>query len=456
MPAIEPEIRTRNIWLDGGYRPLTEEITTDALEVTGRLPEDLNGRLVYIGPNPAVIPDDPATYQWFDWFTATGMVHGVRLREGRAEWYRNRFTRSDRVTESRGWPTTEGPRHGTTDNTSSTNVISLNGKTFSLCEAGALPFLLSYELETQARSDFGGTLDGGFTSHPITDPDTGELHAITYYWRWDHIRYLVVGTDGNVRRQVDIPARHGPMVHSLGLTPTYVVVMDLPVTFDKELALRRPTYPYSWNPRHPARVGLMPRDGDAGSIRWFEVGDCWVFHPVNAYDLPDGRVVMDVVRYDHLFRKEPADPFDTSRPTLDRWTIDPATGRLTEERLDDRPQEFPRTDQRLVGRPYRYTYVDSLVGSQFGGLYKHDVVTGRSEFVDFGRGRATTEVQFVPRTPDAAEDDGWLLSYVYDAATDRSEVAVLHAQDLSAGPVATVGLPQRVTWGFHSNWLPDD
>ena len=27
------------------------------------------------------------------WFSGTGMVHGVRLREGRAEWHRNRFVR---------------------------------------------------------------------------------------------------------------------------------------------------------------------------------------------------------------------------------------------------------------------------------------------------------------------------------------------------------------------------
>jgi carotenoid cleavage dioxygenase len=61
----------------------------------------------------------------------------------------------------------------------------------------------------------------------------------------------------------------------------------------------------------------------------------------------------------------------------------------------------------------------------------------------------------VPRTDAAAEDDGWLMSYVYDATTDRSDVVVLHAQDLAAGPVATVHLPQRVPFGFHGNWVPD-
>ncbi len=50
----------------------------------------------------------------------------------------------------------------------------------------------------------------------------------------------------------------------------------------------------------------------------------------------------------------------------------------------------------------------------------------------------------VPRTPDAAEDDGWLLSFVYDRATDRSDLVVLAADDPAAGPVASVKLPVRV------------
>jgi carotenoid cleavage dioxygenase len=74
---------------------------------------------------------------------------------------------------------------------------------------------------------------------------------------------------------------------------------------------------------------------------------------------------------------------------------------------------------------------------------------------DHGAGRSTGEAVFVPRQGGTAEDDGWLMSYVYDATTDRSHVVVLHAQDLAAGPVATVHLPQRVPFGFHGNWVPD-
>jgi carotenoid cleavage dioxygenase len=65
------------------------------------------------------------------------------------------------------------------------------------------------------------------------------------------------------------------------------------------------------------------------------------------------------------------------------------------------------------------------------------------------------EPVFVPRTPDADEDDGWVLAYSYDTATHRSDVVILHAQDFTAAPVATIHLPARVPFGFHGNWIPD-
>jgi carotenoid cleavage dioxygenase len=62
---------------------------------------------------------------------------------------------------------------------------------------------------------------------------------------------------------------------------------------------------------------------------------------------------------------------------------------------------------------------------------------------------------FVPRSDGSAEDDGWVLAYVYDANTDRSDVVVLDAQDFGGDPVATIHLPVRVPFGFHGSWLPD-
>jgi carotenoid cleavage dioxygenase len=440
-----------NPYLQGNFAPVTEEVTAFDLPVTGRIPEELRGRYVRIGPNP-VTPPEPTGYHWF---TGSGMVHGVRLEGGRAAWYRNRFVRSDDVTEAKGWPRTPGPRPAIGTNIANTNVIAHAGRTWAIVEAGGLPVELTDELETVAVSNLDGTLPGSFTAHPKRDPDTGELHAVAYYWEWPYVQYLAVGTDGRVNRRVDVPVADGPMMHDLAITETHAVLFDLPVTFDLDAAMAGAMLPYRWNPDHGARVGLLPRVGDAADMRWFDVDLCYVYHPLNAYDLPDGRVVVDLARHPRMFDADTNGP-NEGPPTLERWTIDPAAGKVIEERLDDRGQEFPRMDERRLGRHHRYGYTAGFGrGAEHGPLFKQDLVAGTTEVHDYGRGRATLEAVFIPRSADAAEDDGWVMSIVYDAAEDRSELVILDAQAFTGAPVAVVGLPQRVPFGFHGNWLPD-
>ena len=196
MTLTEPTLAAARVspspYLSGNFAPVDDELDVADLPVQGRIPEGLTGRLLRIGPNP-VQPRDPKTYHWF---TGSGMVHGVRIRDGRAEWYRNRFVRDDNVTEVKHWPRTPGPRHGMGSGTANTNVIGLDGRTFAIVEAGGLPVELTYDLDTVQMSDFDGTLPGSFTAHPKRDPATGENHAVVYYWEWDYVQYVVVGTDG--------------------------------------------------------------------------------------------------------------------------------------------------------------------------------------------------------------------------------------------------------------------
>src|SRR5215469_11975571 len=79
-------------FLEGSFAPVSEEVTAFDLPVTGQLPAGLNGRYLRNGPNPMGL-DDPD----YHWFLGSGMVHGVRLRGGKAEWYRNRWIRSKAV-----------------------------------------------------------------------------------------------------------------------------------------------------------------------------------------------------------------------------------------------------------------------------------------------------------------------------------------------------------------------
>jgi carotenoid cleavage dioxygenase-like enzyme len=443
---------TENLFLSGNFGPVADEHTAVELRVTGRIPESLEGRLLRIGPNP--IAADPARYHWF---LGNGMVHGVALRGGRGAWYRSRFVRDDEVVAAKGWPPVAGPRR---DNAIgggivNTNVISHAGKTLAIVEGGNLPVELDGELETIGRSDFAGTLPAGFSAHPKRDPDTGELHAAVYGIGVEQIQYVVVGADGRVRKTVEVPVPGAPMVHDCAITQSYVVLLDLPVVFDTSAGEQGATLPYVWRPEYGARVGLLARDGGAADVIWREVEPCYVFHPLNAYEDGDGRVVLDVVRHPQTFASERYRA-SAGPPTLDRWIIDPRGGPVKEERLDDRAQEFPRQDERRVGKPHRYGYsIEIGAGFRFEALLKHDLREGRTERHEEGPTRLFMEPVFVPRTPDAAEDDGWVLAYTYDSDTNRSDVVILEARDFSAEPIATIHLPTRVPFGFHGNWIPD-
>jgi carotenoid cleavage dioxygenase len=210
-------------------------------------------------------------------------------------------------------------------------------------------------------------------------------------------------------------------------------------------------FPYRWDPRYPARVGVFRRDGDGRDIRWFEVEPCYVFHPLNAYDEGD-TIVLDVVRHAKMFATQVIGPSE-GPPTLERWTIDRAGGKVREERVDDRAQEFPRIDERLTGRRHRFGYSVGIGAVGMGdSALRHDRVSGESRAREFGPGHTAGEFTFVPNAPDAAEEDGVLLGYVTDARADRTDLVVLDAQTLE--DVARVHLPVRVPAGFHGNWLP--
>ncbi len=446
-----------NRYLTGNFAPVTTEVTATDLPVVGRIPATLNGRYLRNGPNPVTPPDHGA----YHWFVGDGMVHGIRLEDGAARWYRNRWVRSRAVATALGdaWP--GGPVHAVIDTAPNTNVIGHAGRTLALVESGPVPYELTDELDTVGPTNLDGTLPAGYTAHPKLDPVTGELHAMAYWWGWgNQVQYIVIGRDGRVTRTVDVPTKGPTMMHDFSLTEHHVVVYDQPVIFDLDDAMKGVTFPYHWDDDYGSRLGVMPRDGTAADIRWFEVDPCYVFHPMNAYDDGD-HIVLDVVRHPRMFDRVRNGP-DDGVPTLDRWTIDRSAGKVIEERLDDRGQEFPRVDERLVSRRHRYGYAalaDYTILSDLtqprSGLVKHDVEKGTAAVHAFAVNAGPAEGVFVPSSPDAAEDDGYVLAVVYDPDRDGSDLVILASQDFAGEPLARVQLPQRVPFGFHGNWVPD-
>ncbi len=446
-----------NPYLQGNYAPVHEEVTATELAVTGAIPEQLCGRYLRNGPNPAT-PADPATYHWF---TGDGMVHGIRLRDGRAEWYRNRWVRSAGVAEALGETPKPGKVHGGMDFAANTNVIGHAGRTFAIVEAGSLPYELTDELDTIGACDFDGTLSGGYTAHPKRDPQSGELFAVSYFFGWgDDVEVSIIDASARVRSARRVTMGGSVSLHDCAITERSVVLLDLPVVFSMEAIAEGSTFPYRWQDGYRSRVGLLPRDGDSTEVVWHDIEPCYVFHVMNAHDEPGGDgVVLDVVRHSSMFRTRLLGPSEGA-PTLERWHLDGHGGAVKEERLDDHGQEFPRVDERVVGRKHRYGYAvavgqsDEIIGTE-SMLVCHDFERGTAVERSFGRDASVGEAVFVPRADDAAEDDGWLLTLVHTPASDTSALHILNAADPTGEAQAVVELPQRVPAGFHGNWVPD-
>ena len=208
----------------------------------------------------------------------------------------------------------------------------------------------------------------------------------------------------------------------------------------------------------------MPRDGSNKDVRWFDIEPCYVYHPLNAYsEIRDGAevLVLDVVRYSRMFDRDRRGPGE-SLPSLDRWTINLATGAVSTECRDDRSQEFPRINENLTGVRHRFGYTVGIDGGFLPRVVRiwcrrctstttpPDPRTVAALDPDLMLG----EVCFVPNPSDggaeASEDDGILMGYGSHRTRDEGQLVLLDAQTLET--VATVHLPQRVPMGFHGNW----
>jgi carotenoid cleavage dioxygenase len=432
--------------LRGNYAPVIEETTATELRVDGSIPPALSGRYLRNGPNPKSGTSS-------HWFAGDGMVHGVRLEDGRARWYRNRWVRTRSLLDDDARLVAED---GTVDRTvavANTNVIGHAGRFFALVES-SYPTELTPELDTIGTCDFDGRLRTGMTAHPKRCPDTGELHFFGYGFFPPYLTYHRLDAAGRLVQSEEITVPGPTMMHDFAVTERHVIFMDLPVVFQLEHALGFDRFPYGWSDEYGARLGVMPRGGTNADVRWYEIAPCYVFHPLNAYEDGDA-VVIDVARYAELWRDSPN---HFSPAFLHRWTIDLATGRVAEQPLDDRPVEFPRVDDRVAGKRHRYGWAvenAANVGEDATRLVKYDLTSGTAHHHDFGAGRAPGEGVFVPAGAGAGEDEGWVLQYVYDAGRNASDLVILDAQHLAAPPQAVVRLPHRVPFGFHGNWVAD-
>ncbi|WP_106402736.1 carotenoid oxygenase family protein [Actinocorallia populi] len=435
----------------GVFEPLLEERSYDVTEIEGAVPEGLRGSLYRNGPGRWQV----GTTLLDCIFDGDGMVSRFTFDQGRIT-FRNRYLDTPQYRAKRRWRAGVGTSTGIPmppANTANTSLSFHAGDLMALWEGGKPTRIDPDTLETYGLHDFGGRLKGlgMWSAHPRFDPATGEMFNFGLkFLPTPGFHCYKTDREGRTSRIASVRVKGLPWTHDFGLTERHLVFVLGPATpnVGQILRGRSAVSALHYRPEQPTRFLLVPRDG--GEPRIAEHAATMGTHITNAYE--DGTdTVVEVVRYPDFtllkadlrnFRER----FHLTRPnSLARYRITPT--RVIEEQLTDHPCELPQFDWRRSTRRHRYSYLSGCHASEglFDAVLRVDHET--EEVASHVLGDCVGEPVFVPRAPDSAEDDGWLLCVVYREADHRSGLAILDARSLDL--LATAWLPHHIPYGFH-------
>ena len=460
-------------YLTGYYRPFRAELDAEDLVIEGALPDGLSGVFYRNGPDPRYAPKEGDKYHPFD---GDGMVYAIRLENGSASlrnrWVRTRKFSLERAAGRRLFGVCANPRFNDPSvsfmdyNTANTHIWPHGGRLFALME-GCLPEELDPDtLATLGPQSFDGAIQGPFTAHPKTDPDSGALYSFGYQAKGPFtpdVRYNIQDAAGRVIHSAHFQQPYASMMHDFMVTGSRVAFPCLPLSMDMQRAMQGKP-PTAWEPEKPACFGVMAKEGDGSGLRWVETDPTFTYHFANAYD--DGDAVMaDAVmsRAAPLMPNADGSPPDPAAWTmrLGRWTIPTnSSGSFREEILDDMELQFPRIDDRRMGKTYRYVFANGsskpMAGRSegFDTILRFDLKRGKRDAYHAGEHAHCGEPIFAPRPGSSTEGDGWLLCLVWYPQANRSALLVFDAMNLSVGPQASVQAPARSPGGFHCHWRP--
>ncbi|KAK8095336.1 hypothetical protein PG999_013358 [Apiospora kogelbergensis] len=479
----------------GMNRPSRFEGDIFDLEVTGEIPRDINGTFYRVQPDHRFAP----IFEDDIHFNGDGSVTAIRIENGHAD-FKQRYVQTDRYkAETAARRSLFGRyRNPFTDNetvrgvirtAANTNITFWRGVLLASKEDGP-PFALDPKtLETLGRYDFEGQITSPtFTAHPKFDPDTGDMLCFAYEAGGDgadcsaDVAVWTIGAeDGKVKDEVWFKAPFAGMIHDCGVSANYIVLPLTPLKMSLE-RLKSGGNKFAWDPHEDQWYGLVPRHGaKAEDVKWFRADNerrrksgagphrsrrqRLFFFP------PEGEEQSGVKQRNRL-----------SSPTT-RWVFDPAapTGTRVEPALTwPTNGEFSRIDDRVVTKSYRHfwqaridptkPYDFAKCGPPAGGLFNclgHYTwaddpqddgaaaaagAAGKEDVYFAGPTSTFQEPSFIPRH-GGGEGEGYLVALLNHLDVLRNDVVIFDAQNLAAGPLATLHLPLKLKLGLHGNFV---
>ncbi len=467
-----------------GYESLPEEFDYWIDEITGEIPPELHGTLFRNGPGLLEVNGMPIPHP----FDGDGMICAIAFDQGRAH-FRNRFVRTAGYLAEqaagkilyRGFGTQRpgGCLANAFDlkckNAANTSVLYWGGKLLALWEGGEPHQLDPRTLDTIGLDNLNGALSPGeaFSAHPRIEPhserDGGAPCLVNFSVKPGLSSKITVrefNWEGDVLRRYATSLPGFAFIHDMGISPNYCIFFQNPLTINPWLfifGMRPLGQCLEFQPNQPTKILLMSRQD--GTAHVLEADPCFVFHHANAFEEGEN-IYIDSICYDSLLANDIDGDFREINferlpvPQLWRFEINLRQQTVTRQLMESRYCEMPVVPPQKVGKPYRFLYVAAanriIQGSgPLQAVMKIDFQSEeRQEWSVAPRGFISEPV-FVPRPGGSAEDDGWLLAVVYDSDRHRSDVVILDARNLTAGPMARLHLRHHVPHSFHGNFTSD-
>lgn len=461
--AQRREDPSKNIFLQGNYAPIHDELDISDLSVKGELPKNLSGIYMRNGPNPEF---EPISYLYP--FDGDGMLHALYFTEGKVR-YKNKYVETKELQAERAaghalyggiqFPFPPDPKWaGETDSTikmgAFIHIIQHAGHYLAMHEASPA-YEMTQELDTKGHWQPDNS-NGPFSmnAHARLDPRTGELYTISYDIKPPYLTLSVIDKNGALMDSINIDKPYATMIHDFVLTKNYVVIFDCPLLIGVEAMRLRGKF-FAWQQDFPVRIGLLHRRKK--TIQWHETDTFFVFHFANAYEKNDN-IIVDYIRHQQLDIGNDLVSESCEPAVLHRIAINITSGKVTDQRLSDYSVEFPKINEYFNSNANNYCYMpaNSNIGSNkpFNALLKYSSDNGSIALHDFGEHAEVGEAVFIPDVHIGdAEDAGYVGLYVYHTINKNSEFVLLDAQDITKDPIASVQLPRRVPHGLHGSWF---
>lgn len=458
-------------WL-AGWRTFGREAEgPTTATVDGRWPSSLAGTLYRNGPGWF----DRAGMRYDHWFDGDGLMRAWKIADGKVTHTARMVATLKFQQEQKAGkfefgaagtyiPNAKPARNNDDFNTANTAVVRIGDRVFALWEGGSAIEVDPDSLQTRGPVTWREDLVAApFSAHPLLERDGSAWNfGSLAFFNGSGLMIWNIGADGALRKFEMLKSPEPGYLHAFAMTPKYLVFMLMP--FSMSVADGAFFSRMRFSTQKPCRVALVPKDA-LDAPRWFECDFAAAYHFGDAFE-KGNEVVMRTVR--HLDAEEARSPMvqamhgvkhegmageSTAGTELVSLHLNLTTGTARWRNTGVRGVEFPTWDERTPGTGPARLYTPCTVGRAdapyFNGVSSIDAETGKQQRWRYGAKVYSEEHRFVRKSGSSRPGEGWLLGTLLDYERGRSGVAVLDAERVSEGPLATAWVPYTTPLGFH-------